>query len=224
MQAIRRHQLDILTKGQKAAIKSEAQKQQIEAEKSHKDQVMKAAIAFINQEVSENLIRDMVENFSEKGYASYNYYVDTSDFEAELPGGVIELPKDLETPTHWDRETKSQVPIKFTINRALRTKSLREHVQKILDEDFPGFSIRIFAEDFQNEDSYLPEDNRIIPGHIQIEVYKRDKGQCVKCGSKDHIHLDHIIPFSKGGTSKDAKNIQLLCRRHNLKKSDKVGG
>ena len=80
------------------------------------------------------------------------------------------------------------------------------------------------VEDFQNEDSYLPEDNRIIPGHIQIEVYKRDKGQCVKCGSKDHIHLDHIIPFSKGGTSKDAKNIQLLCRRHNLKKSDKVGG
>ena len=80
------------------------------------------------------------------------------------------------------------------------------------------------VEDFQNEDSYLPEDNRIIPGHIQIEVYKRDKGQCVKCRSKDHIHLDHIIPFSKGGTSKDAKNIQLLCRRHNLKKSDKVGG
>ena len=152
MQAIRRHQLDILTKGQKAALKSEAEKQQIEKEKILKDQVMKAALAFINEEVAENLIRDMVEDFSQKGYASYNYYVDTSDFEAELPGGVIELPKDLETPTHWDRETKSQVPIKFTINRALRTKSLREHVQKILDEDFPGFSIRIFAEDFQNEE------------------------------------------------------------------------
>ena len=152
MQAIRQHQLDILTKGQKAAIKSEAQKQQIEAEKSHKDQVMKAAIAYINQEVSENLIRDMVEDFSGKGYASYNYYVNTSDFEAELPGGVIELPKDLEAPTHWDKETKTQVPITFTINKALRTKSLREYVQKILDEDFPGFGIRIFAEDFQNEE------------------------------------------------------------------------
>jgi hypothetical protein len=152
MQAIRQHSLQILTKGQKAAIKSEAQKQQIEAEKSHKDQVMKAAIAFINKEVSENLIRDMVEDFSQKGYASYNYYIDTTDFEAELPGGVIELPKDLEKPTQWDRETKTQVPITFTINRSLRTKSLREYVQKILDEDFPGFSIRIFAEDFQNEE------------------------------------------------------------------------
>ena len=34
---------------------------------------------------------------------------------------------------------------------------------------------------------------------------------------------DHIVPFSKGGTSKDAKNIRLYCRRHNLEKSDKIG-
>ena len=152
MQAIRRHQLDILTKAQKAAIKSEAEKAQIEAEKSHKDAVMKAAFAFINNEVSENLIRDMVEDFSQKGFASYNYYIDTDEYEEQLPGGVIELPEDLEKPTHWERETKSQVPTKFTLNKALRTKSLRDYVQAILDEDFPGFSIRIFAEDFQNEE------------------------------------------------------------------------
>jgi len=152
MDKVRVHQLDILTKGQKAAMKSEAQKAQIEAEQSHKDAVIKAAFAFINKEVSENLIRDMVEDFSRKGFASYNYYVDTDEFEEQLPGGVIELPDDLEKPTHWDRETKSQVPTKFTLNKALRTKSLRDYVQAILDEDFPGFSIRIFAEDFQNEE------------------------------------------------------------------------
>ena len=151
MQAIRQHQLDILTKGQIAAMKSEAQKAQIEAEKAHKDAVMKAAFAFINNEVSENLIRDIVVDFSRKGFASYNYYIDTDEYEEQLPGGVIELPEDLEKPTHWDRETKSQVPTQFTLNKALRTKSLREYVQDILDKDFPGFSIRIFAEDFQNE-------------------------------------------------------------------------
>ena len=79
------------------------------------------------------------------------------------------------------------------------------------------------VEDFQDENSYLPDDNRIIPGHIMLEVFKRDKGQCTKCPSKDHLHFDHIIPFSKGGTSKDSKNIRLLCRRHNLKKSNKIG-
>ena len=76
----------------------------------------------------------------------------------------------------------------------------------------------------EDENNELPDDNRIIPGHVQIEVYKRDKGHCVKCGSKDYLHLDYIYLFAKGGTSKYSKNIQLLCRRHNLKKSHKVGG
>ena len=152
MQSVRQHSLQILTKGQKAAMKSDAERQQIDAERSHKDKVMKAALAFINGEVSENLIRDMVEDFRVKDFASYNYYVDTDEFEKQLPGGVIKLPDDLENPTHWDRESKSQVPIDFTLNRALRSKALREYIQSILDEDFPGFSIRIFAEDFQNEE------------------------------------------------------------------------
>ena len=80
------------------------------------------------------------------------------------------------------------------------------------------------VEGYQVNTSEMIEDNRVIPGDVQIEVYNRDKGQCVKCGSTEHIHYDHIYPFSKGGTSKDAKNIQLLCRKHNLKKSDKIGG
>ena len=94
----------------------------------------------------------MVEDFKSKGFASWNYYINTDDYEAHLPGGVIELPKDLEHPTHWDRETESQVKTTFTLNRALRNKSLREYIQEILDKEYPGFSIRIYAEDFNNPD------------------------------------------------------------------------
>lgn len=64
--------------------------------------------------------------------------------------------------------------------------------------------------------------NRFIPTSVKIEVWKRDKGRCVQCGSTDNLHFDHILPFSKGGTSLKAENIQLLCARHNLKKSDKI--
>ena len=64
--------------------------------------------------------------------------------------------------------------------------------------------------------------NRLIPTSVKIEVWKRDKGRCVQCGSTDNLHFDHILPFSKGGTSLKAENIQLLCARHNLKKSDKI--
>jgi HNH endonuclease len=63
---------------------------------------------------------------------------------------------------------------------------------------------------------------RIIPSPVKLEVWKRDAGKCVKCGSTDNLHFDHIIPYSWGGTSLDAKNIQLLCARHNLQKHDRI--
>jgi hypothetical protein len=66
------------------------------------------------------------------------------------------------------------------------------------------------------------EDTRIIPSPVKLEVWKRDGGKCVKCGSKNNLHFDHIIPYSLGGTSLYAKNIQLLCIRHNLEKHDKI--
>jgi hypothetical protein len=64
--------------------------------------------------------------------------------------------------------------------------------------------------------------NRMIPTSVKLEVWKRDKGKCVQCGSTDNLHFDHILPFAKGGTSLKAENIQLLCARHNLEKRDKI--
>lgn len=66
------------------------------------------------------------------------------------------------------------------------------------------------------------EQSRQIPGKVKLEVYKRDRGVCVICNSKDNLHFDHILPYSKGGTSLKSSNIRLLCARHNLEKSDKL--
>jgi hypothetical protein len=66
------------------------------------------------------------------------------------------------------------------------------------------------------------EQTRQIPGKVKLAVFKRDKGVCVDCGAKDNLHFDHILPFSKGGTSLKEENIQLLCARHNLEKSAKL--
>lgn len=66
------------------------------------------------------------------------------------------------------------------------------------------------------------EHNRMIPTSVKLAVWKRDKGRCVQCGSTDNLHFDHILPFSKGGTSLKVENIQLLCVRHNLQKRDKI--
>jgi hypothetical protein len=63
---------------------------------------------------------------------------------------------------------------------------------------------------------------RIIPTSVKLEVWQRDNGKCVVCGAHDELHFDHIIPFSRGGTSLKADNVQLLCARHNLGKSDNI--
>jgi hypothetical protein len=67
-----------------------------------------------------------------------------------------------------------------------------------------------------------PPRRRIIPSRIKLAVWQRDGGKCVVCGATDEPHFDHVLPFSKGGTSITAENVQLLCARHNLQKHDDI--
>jgi len=66
------------------------------------------------------------------------------------------------------------------------------------------------------------EPRRVIPSSVKLRVWQRDGGRCVICGAEDELHFDHIVPFSKGGTSLTAENVQLLCARHNLAKHDRI--
>lgn len=55
-------------------------------------------------------------------------------------------------------------------------------------------------------------------------IFVRDNYRCVECGAtnKDtQLHIDHIIPRSKGG-SNDLSNLQTLCKECNLAKSDTI--
>ena len=56
-----------------------------------------------------------------------------------------------------------------------------------------------------------------ISGHIRDQVWRRDEGQCVKCGSKEDLEYDHIKPVSRGGKS-TYRNLQLLCQSCNRSK------
>ncbi|MDO8642166.1 MAG: HNH endonuclease [Candidatus Woesearchaeota archaeon] len=66
------------------------------------------------------------------------------------------------------------------------------------------------------------EHNRLIPTQVKVAVWKRDKGNCVLCGSTKNLHYDHDVPFSKGGSSITEKNVRILCAKCNLKKHDKI--
>lgn len=85
-------------------------------------------------------------------------------------------------------------------------------------------AIESVADESLAEDKANREVNRsrIIPTSVKLAAWKRDGGKCVTCGATDELHFDHILPYSKGGTSLKAENIQLLCARHNLEKSAKI--
>lgn len=60
-----------------------------------------------------------------------------------------------------------------------------------------------------------------IPEAARSEVWRRDNGRCVQCGSKEHLQFDHIIPIVLGGATTVA-NLQLLCQPCNGSKGKKI--
>ena len=64
--------------------------------------------------------------------------------------------------------------------------------------------------------------NRYIPESVKKQVWERDGGKCILCGSTDQLEFDHDIPFGKGGSC-TLNNVRLLCRNCNRSKSDKIG-
>lgn len=62
----------------------------------------------------------------------------------------------------------------------------------------------------------------VIQQHVKDQVWRRDEGKCVACGSNEKLEFDHIIPVAKGGSS-TYRNLQLLCELCNRKKSTKLG-
>ena len=64
-----------------------------------------------------------------------------------------------------------------------------------------------------------------VPSTVRFDVLKRDR-KCVLCGaapeidSEVRLHIDHIVPRSKGG-SNEMSNLQVLCSECNLGKSNR---
>jgi 5-methylcytosine-specific restriction endonuclease McrA len=52
-------------------------------------------------------------------------------------------------------------------------------------------------------------------------LFKRDSNQCVYCGSKKDLTIDHILPKSRGGKN-TWNNLITCCLPCNLRKGDKT--
>ena len=95
----------------------------------------------------------------------------------------------------------------------------KEQFLKILNE----------YEKIKNEKKLLEISSRIerakMSESLRHDVLKRDNSTCQLCGmsAKDgaKLQVDHIIPVSKGGKT-EMSNLQTLCSRCNIGKSNKL--
>lgn len=72
---------------------------------------------------------------------------------------------------------------------------------------------------------FAAQQRRLVTASVRYEVLRRDNFRCVICGASAKngavLHVDHILPVSKGGTSEMA-NLRTLCDRCNLGKGSKI--
>ena len=62
-------------------------------------------------------------------------------------------------------------------------------------------------------------DDGKIPPAVRAAVFKRDGNCCQHCGATEDLTIDHRFePWSEGGSSRDHRNLQVLCRRCNSRK------
>lgn len=90
---------------------------------------------------------------------------------------------------------------------------------RVFGHECPVFHV---AEPF-TETKELRNVSRSIARPTQIRVLKRENQICRACNTPvaaDDIEFDHVIPWSKGGSS-DEYNVQLYCSKCNRKKGNK---
>jgi hypothetical protein len=75
-------------------------------------------------------------------------------------------------------------------------------------------------------DSAAPRrSSRSVNLRLRFDILKRDGFRCVACGASPatspgvELHVDHVIPWSRGGES-EAGNLQTLCSACNQGKSN----
>jgi hypothetical protein len=108
---------------------------------------------------------------------------------------------------YWEDESLGAVEVKALILERLGQQQRRvQRAVALMDQTSPQ-----------------PSSTRdVVPEAIRLEVWRRDAGRCVQCGSKRRLQFDHVIPVHLGGASTVA-NLQLLCSDCNQAKGAALG-
>lgn len=84
-------------------------------------------------------------------------------------------------------------------------------------EDWPGYAAIPEVGPFPHPPPMTRRGRPEIPESARWEVWERDNFTCRGCGARRYLHVDHVVPLSRGGAN-TTSNMQTLCRDCNLAK------
>ena len=158
---------------------------------------------------------------------SFSYGLDGRTIIKSPVSGIFEFDKNkmIEYKEEICRIKKYPQESKNQIIEELERKEIKENVykkerKKMIERE----ALDELIEEGKVFNVYTKKDGSrtTIPMDIANAVWNRDGGKCVMCGSKENLEFDHIIPISKGGAT-TFRNLQILCKNCNTKKSDRIG-
>ena len=107
---------------------------------------------------------------------------------------------------------------------AARAKTLEKFIVAVLGKTWFKTLRHGYRCTFLTPEATLPYERptrELIPEAMRAQVWRRDDGRCVQCGSRENLHIDHIVPVSRGGAT-SVSNLQVLCQSCNLSKGAKI--
>lgn len=104
--------------------------------------------------------------------------------------------------------------------------NLKKHKCFNFNDVFTSFeSISRTYLDKETRDKLILVERGEISDSLRYDILYRDNFRCLICGASAkegvRLHVDHIMPVSKGGKS-NIENLRTLCERCNIGKSNKI--
>lgn len=181
--------------------------------------------------------KTLLHNFIKKYFwEEFNYLRRKTDYD--FPQYIFPLLDELQIKYNKTSDDSYEIYNMYLFNLLINNCDKYIHEAfNILFEDrnlMKNFSIlvsKLIPElKYKNYPQYLKADG-IIKRYshwnkwLKDGLFYREKGCCANCACdlsgiiaiSNKIHIDHIVPLTKGGTN-DPTNLQILCSKCNLKK------
>jgi hypothetical protein len=136
--------------------------------------------------------------------------------EGEARQGLTDLFTSFCATERQSLDTMKTLYAPVVADRILHDRQLCSFIaETVMDIGFDGETAEGIRSQWVERESW--------PARVKTILNARDRGKCASCGADIAMeleaegHIDHMVPFSKGGCN-DLVNLQLLCSACNLKK------